>query len=177
MSFLSSTLHRRHVSTKLVQVLQNLNFYSLAKFLNHLDFLCVYNYGRHRIETERQKSGVEMSKMSGITLEILWELSRYFGRESKKVKMSKRVSCWKGHLQQRFYRYGKTVSCRCLQSGRPLPTVSVDVSIMRPAEIGFMVIGKEQEDIDNIHEHGTLSKTQKVLNDKTHPFYPFYVQQ
>ena len=40
-----------------------------------------------------------------------------------------------------------------------------------------MVISKEQEDIDIIHEHRTLSKMKKILNDKTHPFYLIYVQQ
>ena len=40
-----------------------------------------------------------------------------------------------------------------------------------------VVIGKEQEDIDTIHEHRTLSKMKKILNDKTHPFYSIYVQQ
>ena len=40
-----------------------------------------------------------------------------------------------------------------------------------------MVIGKEQENIDTIHEHRTLSKMEKILTDKTHPFYPIYVQQ
>ena len=34
--------------------------------------------------------------------------------------------------------------------------------------------GKEQEDIGTIHEHRTLSKLKKILNDKTHPFYPIY---
>ena len=34
-----------------------------------------------------------------------------------------------------------------------------------------VVIGKEQEDIDTIHEYRTLSKLKKILNDKTHPFY------
>ena len=40
-----------------------------------------------------------------------------------------------------------------------------------------MVIGKEQEDIGTIHEHRMLSKMKKILNDKTHPFYPIYTQQ
>ena len=40
-----------------------------------------------------------------------------------------------------------------------------------------MVIGKEQEDDTIISVHRTLSKTKKILNDKTHRFYPIYVQQ
>ena len=40
-----------------------------------------------------------------------------------------------------------------------------------------MVIGIKQEDIDTIHENGMLSKMKKILNNKTHPFYPIYVQQ
>ena len=40
-----------------------------------------------------------------------------------------------------------------------------------------MVIGKEQEDIGTIHEHGALSKMTKIPNDKTQPFYPIYIQQ
>ena len=40
-----------------------------------------------------------------------------------------------------------------------------------------VVIGKEQEDIGTIHEHRTLSKLKKILNDKTHPLYPIYIQQ
>ena len=40
-----------------------------------------------------------------------------------------------------------------------------------------VVIGKEQEDIDTIREHRTLSKMKKALNDETHPLYPIYVQQ
>ena len=40
-----------------------------------------------------------------------------------------------------------------------------------------VVIDKEQEDIDTIHEHRTLSKLRKILNDKTHPIYPIYIQQ
>ena len=40
-----------------------------------------------------------------------------------------------------------------------------------------VVIGKEQEDIGTIHVHRTLSKMKKILNDKTHPFYPIYIQQ
>ena len=40
-----------------------------------------------------------------------------------------------------------------------------------------VVIGKEQEDIGTIHEHRTLMKLKKILNDKTHPFYPIYIQQ
>ena len=35
-----------------------------------------------------------------------------------------------------------------------------------------VVIGKQQNDIDTIHEHRTLSKVRKILNDKTHTFYP-----
>ena len=35
-----------------------------------------------------------------------------------------------------------------------------------------VVIGKEQEDIGTIHEHRTLSKRKKILNNKTHPFHP-----
>ena len=35
-----------------------------------------------------------------------------------------------------------------------------------------VVMGKEQEDIGTNHEHRTLSKMKKILNDKTHPFYP-----
>ena len=39
-----------------------------------------------------------------------------------------------------------------------------------------VVTGKDQEDIDGatIHEHRTLIKMKKILNDKTHPFYPIY---
>ena len=33
-----------------------------------------------------------------------------------------------------------------------------------------VVIGKEPEDIDTIHEHRTLSNMKKILDDKTHPF-------
>ena len=40
-----------------------------------------------------------------------------------------------------------------------------------------VVIGKEQDDIGTIHEHITLSKITKILNDKAHPFYPIYIQQ
>ena len=40
-----------------------------------------------------------------------------------------------------------------------------------------VVIGKEQEDIGTIHEHRTLSKMKKILNDKTHSFYPIYIQK
>ena len=40
-----------------------------------------------------------------------------------------------------------------------------------------VVIGKEQEDIDTIPKHRTLSKMKKILNDKTHPFCPIYIQQ
>ena len=40
-----------------------------------------------------------------------------------------------------------------------------------------VVIGKEQEDIGTVHEHRTLSKMKKTLNDKTHPYYPIYIQQ
>ena len=40
-----------------------------------------------------------------------------------------------------------------------------------------VVIGKEQEDIGTIHEHRTPSKMKKIRNDKTHPFYPIYIQQ
>ena len=40
-----------------------------------------------------------------------------------------------------------------------------------------VVIGKEQEYICTIYEHRTLSKLKKILNDKTHPFYPIYTQQ
>ena len=35
-----------------------------------------------------------------------------------------------------------------------------------------VVMGKQQNDIDTIHEHRTLSKVRKILNDKTHTFYP-----
>ena len=45
-------------------------------------------------------------------------------------------------------------------------------SIIKTASV---VIDKEQE--DTIHEHRTLSKMKKILNDKTHPFYPIYIQQ
>ena len=38
-------------------------------------------------------------------------------------------------------------------------------------------MGKEQEDIGTNHEHRTLSKMKKILNDKTHSFYPIYIQQ
>ena len=38
----------------------------------------------------------------------------------------------------------------------------------------IVVIGKEQEDIETVHEHRTLSKTKKILNDKTHSFYPIH---
>ena len=40
-----------------------------------------------------------------------------------------------------------------------------------------VVIGKEQEDIGTFHEHRTLSKMKKIVNDKTHPFYPIYIQR
>ena len=39
------------------------------------------------------------------------------------------------------------------------------------------VISKEQEDIDIFLEDRTHSKMKKILNDKTHPFYPIYVRQ
>ena len=38
-----------------------------------------------------------------------------------------------------------------------------------------MVIDKELEDIDTIHEHRTLNKIKDILNDKTHPFYPILI--
>ena len=47
----------------------------------------------------------------------------------------------------------------------------------RIIKIASVVIGKEQEDIGTIHEHRVLSKIKKILNDKTHPFYPIYIQQ
>ena len=40
-----------------------------------------------------------------------------------------------------------------------------------------LAIGKEQEDIGTIHEYRVLSKMKKIRNDKTHPFYPIYIQQ
>ena len=63
------------------------------------------------------------------------------------------LACWGGNLLKRdrdkLYRIIKTAS---------------------------VVIGKEQEDIGTIHEHRTLSKMKKILNEKTHRFYPIYIQ-
>ena len=46
-------------------------------------------------------------------------------------------------------------------------------------KIATVLIGKEQEDMDTSHEHRTVSMNmmKKILNDKTHAFYPMYVQQ
>ena len=39
------------------------------------------------------------------------------------------------------------------------------------------MIGKEQEDIDSIHEHGTLGKMKNILNEKIQTFFPINIQQ
>ena len=51
------------------------------------------------------------------------------------------------------------------------------VKLNRIIRTASVVIGKEKEGIDSIHERRTFSKVKKIINDKTHPFYTIYIQQ
>ena len=82
-------------------------------------------------------------------------------------------------LLQLFYTYierGSTLTFGLACWGGNLLKQDRD-TFNRIIKTASLAIRKEQEDIAAIHEHKTLSKINKILNDKTYPFYPIYIQQ